>query len=94
MLKLYIYGYKNQIRSSRKLAKNCKVNIEVKWLIGGVEPDYRTISEFRRKNAECLKKVFHEFNKRIDSAVEWGFILQKIRLMTELNGLMDISKSI
>ncbi len=74
MLKLYIYGYKNQIRSSRKLAKNCKVNIEVKWLIGGVEPDYRTISEFRRKNAECLKKVFHEFNKRIDSAVEWGFI--------------------
>lgn len=74
MLKLYIYGYKNQIRSSRKLAKNCKVNIEVKWLIGGVEPDYRTISEFRRKNAECLKKIFHEFNKRIDSAVEWGFI--------------------
>lgn len=40
---LYICGYKNSIRSSRKLAKACEVNIEVKWLMGGVEPDLRTI---------------------------------------------------
>jgi transposase len=73
LFKLYIYGSNNGIKSSRKLAKSCKVNIEVKWMIGGVEPDFRTISEFRKKNIDCMKKIFNEFNKRISGAVEWGF---------------------
>lgn len=73
MLKLHIYGNNTVIKSSRKLANACKVNIEVKWLMGGVEPDFRTISDFRKDNIDSLKKIFHEFNKRLAGAVEWGF---------------------
>lgn len=73
LYKLYIYGSDNGIKSSRKLAKSCKVNIEVRWLMGGVEPDFRTISDFRKENIDSLKKIFHEFNRRISGAVEWGF---------------------
>ena len=73
LYKLYIYGSDNGIKSSRKLAKSCKVNVEVKWMVGGVEPDYRTIADFRKDNIDSLKKIFHEFNKRISGAVEWGF---------------------
>ena len=73
LYKLYIYGSDNGIKSSRKLAKSCKVNIEVRWLMGGVEPDFRTISDFRKDNIDSLKKIFHEFNKRISGAIEWGF---------------------
>lgn len=73
LLKLYIYGSENGIKSSRKLAKSCKVNIEVRWMIGGVEPDFRTISDFRKDNIDSMKKIFHEFNKRLSGAVEWGF---------------------
>ncbi len=73
LFKLYIYGYKNSIRSSRKLAKACEVNIEVKWLMGGVEPDFRTISDFRKINIKALKVIFHEFNRRLSGEVEWGF---------------------
>lgn len=73
LLKLYIYGSDNGIKSSRKLAKNCRVNVEVKWMLGGVEPDFRTISEFRKENIDSMKKIFHEFNRRISGAVEWGF---------------------
>lgn len=71
--KIYIYGSRKGIRSSRKLAESCKVNIEVKWLTGGVEPDFRTISDFRKDNIDSLKEIFHEFNRRISGAVEWGF---------------------
>lgn len=71
--KLYIYGSRKGIRSSRKLAESCKVNVEVKWMTGGVEPDFRTISDFRKENIDSLKKIFHEFNCRISGAVEWGF---------------------
>lgn len=73
MYKLYIYGNRKEIRSSRKLAESCKVNLEVKWLMGGAEPDFRTISDFRKDNIESMKEIFHEFNRRISKAVEWGF---------------------
>ena len=73
LLKLYIYGSDNGIKSSRKLAKSCRVNVEVKWMLGGVEPDFRTISDFRKENIDSLKMIFHEFNRRISGAVEWGF---------------------
>ena len=73
LYKLYIYGSRKGIRSSRKLAESCRVNLEVKWMIGGVEPDFRTISDFRKDNIDSLKEIFHEFNRRISGAVEWGF---------------------
>lgn len=73
LFKLYIYGSDNGIKSSRKLAKTCKVNVEVRWMTGGIEPDFRTISDFRKDNIDSLKKIFYEFNRRISSAVEWGF---------------------
>lgn len=58
LLKLYIYGYLNSIRSSRKLEKATKINIELIWLMKGLQPDHNTISNFRRDNPKAIKKVF------------------------------------
>jgi transposase len=58
LLKLFIYGYMNKTRSSRDLEKECKRNIEVIWLMKGLQPDHNTISNFRRDNPEAIKKVF------------------------------------
>ena len=74
LLKLYIYGYKNSVRSSRKLQHECHVNLEVRWLTGGLEPDFRTISDFRKNNSDALINVFHEFNKIFHSYLLNGFV--------------------
>lgn len=58
LLKLYIYGYLNRIRSSRELEKETKRNIEVIWLLKGLSPDHNTISNFRRDNPKAIKRVF------------------------------------
>jgi transposase len=50
LLRLYIYGYVNQVRSSRRLEKACRINLEVIWLLGGLTPDHKTIADFRRDN--------------------------------------------
>jgi transposase len=50
MLKLYIYGYLNALRSSRKLEKACRTNLEIIWLLRTLAPDYKTIADFRRDN--------------------------------------------
>jgi len=63
LLKIYIYGYFYQVRSSRKLARECKCNIEVMWLVSKLTPDFRTISDFRKDNKESITKVFKVFNK-------------------------------
>jgi transposase len=63
MLNLYIYGYLNRIRSSRRLETETKRNVEVMWLMGGLAPDDKTICNFRKDNAAVLKKVFREFTK-------------------------------
>jgi len=60
LLKLYIYGYLNKVRSSRDLEKECKRNIEVMWLLNCLKPDHNTISNFRRDNPKAIKKVFRE----------------------------------
>lgn len=60
LLKLYIYGYLNKVRSSRDLEKECKRNIEVIWLLKSLKPDHNTISNFRRDNPKAIKKVFRE----------------------------------
>lgn len=58
LIKLFLYGYINSIRSSRKLEKETKRNIEVMWLMKGLSPDHNTISNFRRDNPQGIKKVF------------------------------------
>ncbi len=58
LLKLFIYGYLNRIRSSRALEKESKRNIEVMWLLKSLQPDHNTISNFRRDNSKAIKKVF------------------------------------
>ena len=58
LLKLYVYGYLNSIRSSRALEKECKRNIEVMWLLHQLVPDHNTISNFRRDNEKAIRKVF------------------------------------
>lgn len=72
MAKMYLYGYRNGIRSSRKLAKACEVNIEVKWLMEGMTPDFRVISDFRKDNIDCMKKLYHEFTRRVTVDLETG----------------------
>ena len=62
LLKLYIYGYLNQISSSRKLERETKRNLEVKWLLGNLTPDFKTIADFRKDNRSHLKNVFKEFS--------------------------------
>ncbi len=61
LLKLYIYGYMNRITSSRNLEKAAQTNIEIMWLLKRLTPDFKTISEFRRKNKEAITKVFKQF---------------------------------
>jgi transposase len=61
MLKLYVYGYLNQIRSSRKLERECHRNVEVLWLMKKLAPDFKTIADFRKENVDCIKPVFKEF---------------------------------
>jgi len=63
MMKLYIYGYMNRIRSSRRLEKETKRNIEVMWLLKKLTPDHKAIARFRSENAEALKSVFRDFVK-------------------------------
>jgi transposase len=61
LLKLYIYGYLNLVRSSRRLEAECHRNIEVIWLLRSLKPDFKTIADFRRDNRAAFKKVFREF---------------------------------
>lgn len=58
LLKLFVYGYLNHIRSSRLLEKECKRNIELMWLMKQLVPDHNTISNFRRDNEKAISKVF------------------------------------
>ena len=63
LLKLYTYGYYYEVRSSRKLARQCLINIEVMWLLSKLAPDFRTISDFRKDNKAAIEKTFKEFNR-------------------------------
>lgn len=73
LLKLYVYGGDNESKSSRKLAKSCRVNVEVKWIFGGAEQKFWTIADFRQDNIDSLKKIFNEFNKWLTGTMEWRF---------------------
>lgn len=60
-LKIYLYGYLNGLRSSRKLEKECVRNIELQWLLCSIVPNYHSISDFRKVNPIGLKKLFKLF---------------------------------
>ena len=57
LLKLYLYGYLQQIRSSRRLEAECRRNVEVMWLLGRLAPDYKSIAEFRRMHREAVTEA-------------------------------------
>ena len=61
LLRLYVYGYLNRVRSSRMLEREARVNVEVMWLVGKLVPDFKTIADFRRDNLAALKGVCREF---------------------------------
>jgi transposase len=70
LLRLYLYGYLNRVRSSRMLEREAKVNLEVMWLLGKLTPDFKTIADFRRDNLAAIKAVCREFT----------LLCQKLRL--------------
>lgn len=63
LLRLYLYGYLNNIRSSRKLEREAKRNIELMWLMEMLTPDHKTIADFRKDNLEPIKKACREFTR-------------------------------
>lgn len=61
MLKLYIYGYLNRIQSTRRLEREAGRNLELMWLLGRLQPDFKTIANFRRANGKPIQKVCSQF---------------------------------
>ena len=61
LLKLYLYGYLQGIRSSRKLERETCRNLEVIWLVEGLQPTYKTIADFRKQNSAALKATNRDF---------------------------------
>ncbi len=61
MLKIYVYGYFNQVHSSRRLEREAQRNVELMWLTGRLAPDFKTIADFRKDNGEAIRLVCREF---------------------------------
>lgn len=63
LLKLYLYGYLNRIRSSRRLEDESKRNVELIWLLEKQSPDFKTIADFRKNNKKALKAIYRDFTR-------------------------------
>src|SRR5262249_21936606 len=61
LLKIYLYGYLNQVQSSRRLEREAQRNIELMWLVGRLAPDFKTIADFRKDNGAALRAVCWQF---------------------------------
>ena len=61
LLKLYVYGYLNQVQSSRRLEREAGRNVEMMWLTGRLAPDHKTIADFRKDNGPAIRKVCAQF---------------------------------
>lgn len=72
LLKLYLWGYLNGVRSSRKLERECARNVEVIWLMRKLAPDFKTIADFRKDNAHAFKAVFRQFGLLCRQLGLWG----------------------
>jgi transposase len=62
LIRLYVYGYLNCHRSSRKLERETQRNVELMWLMRKLRPDFKTIADFRRDNAEAIRHVCRAFS--------------------------------
>lgn len=61
MLRIYLYGYLNQVQSSRRLERECGRNLELIWLTGRLKPDFKTIADFRKDNGPAIRRVCQQF---------------------------------
>lgn len=61
MLKIYVYGYMNRLKTTRVLEQETHRNVDLIWLTGRLMPDHKTIGEFRRKNRKAIRRVCAEF---------------------------------
>ena len=61
MLKIYVYGYINQIQSSRRLERETARNVEMMWLTGRLAPDFKTIADFRKDNGPAIRSACRQF---------------------------------
>lgn len=61
LMKLYLYGYRHGINTSRKLEREAKTNIEAMWLLSGLRPKYKTIANFRKNHPKAFREVFRRF---------------------------------
>lgn len=75
LVRVYIYGYLNGIRTTRKLETEACRNLEMMWLLRKLTPDYKTIADFRRDNREPLTRVFVQFNQLCKA---WGLFGGKV----------------
>ena len=71
LLKLYLYGYHNGIRTTRKLEREAQTNLEAIWLLSGLRPKYKTIADFRKNHAKAFREVFRRF---VCLLKEWDLI--------------------
>ena len=82
MLKIYVYGYLNQVHSSRRLEREAGRNVELMWLTGRLAPDFKTIADFRKDNGEAIRLVCREF----------VMLCRKLNLLTDTLVAIDGSK--
>jgi transposase len=82
MLKIYVYGYLNQVHSSRKLEREAGRNVELMWLTQRLTPDFKTIADFRKDNGEAIRLVCREF----------VMLCRKLNLLTDTFVAIDGSK--
>ena len=61
LLKIYIYGYRNRLQSSRRLEREAQRNVELMWLSGHWTPDFKTIANFRKDNGRAISNVCRQF---------------------------------
>jgi transposase len=74
LLKIYVYGYINQVASSRRLEREAQRNVEMMWLTGRLAPDFKTIADFRKDNGPAIRATCRRFIERmaIMSSVIFG----------------------
>ncbi len=82
MLRIYLYGYLNQVQSSRGLERECGRNVEMMWLIGQLTPDFKTIADFRKDNGPAIREVCRRF----------VLLCRNMRLLDEAQIAIDGSK--
>src|ERR1700691_5218387 len=89
LLKLYLYGYLQQVRSSRRLEAESKRNVEVMWLLGRLQPDHKSIAEFRRRNSAAITEACAEL---VSLARAVGLVRVSLKVGSQrLRGLWTMS---